>query len=158
MSAIDNQGWKPTACILCERNCGIEVQLGGEDGRQLVRFRGDKRHPASRGYPCERPQRLDYYQNAPDRLLRPLRRRPDGSFEEVDWDTVIPVIDPRRTKTAELADIHLQLRPVGRGAGPNRRAGPQEPARSAGSVGRGRQAQRRPRARRRCFPLRPGRR
>ena len=37
--------WKPTACILCECNCGLEVELGGEDGRHLVRLRGDKRHP-----------------------------------------------------------------------------------------------------------------
>ena len=48
-----SEGWKPTACILCECNCGIEVQLGGEDGRRLLRFRGDDRHPASRGYACE---------------------------------------------------------------------------------------------------------
>jgi hypothetical protein len=26
--------WIPNACILCECNCGIEVQLGGEGGRQ----------------------------------------------------------------------------------------------------------------------------
>ena len=41
--------WKPTACILCECNCGLEVQLGGDDGKRLVRFRGDKAHPASKG-------------------------------------------------------------------------------------------------------------
>ena len=37
--------WKSTACILCECNCGLEVQLGGDDGRHLVKLRGDKRHP-----------------------------------------------------------------------------------------------------------------
>ncbi|MCA9692423.1 MAG: hypothetical protein KC636_22685, partial [Myxococcales bacterium] len=42
--------WKPTACILCECNCGLEVQLGGDDGRRLTKIRGDKAHPASRGY------------------------------------------------------------------------------------------------------------
>jgi anaerobic selenocysteine-containing dehydrogenase len=81
--------WKSTACILCECNCGIEVQLGGEDGRRLVRVRGDDAHPSSQGYACEKPSRLDYYQNGPHRLTKPLRRRPDGSFEEVDWDTAI---------------------------------------------------------------------
>ena len=40
-------GWKSTACILCECNCGIEVQLGGEDGRHFVSVRGDDAHPAS---------------------------------------------------------------------------------------------------------------
>ena len=72
--------WKSTACILCECNYGIEVQLGGDDGRRLLKVRGDSAHPASRGYACEKPSRLDYYQNGPHRLTRPLRRREDGSF------------------------------------------------------------------------------
>jgi len=95
--------WKPTACILCECNCGIEVQLGGDDGRHLVRFRGDERHPASRGYACEKAQRLDHYQNAPDRLLRPLRRRPDGTFEEIPWDVAISEV---ATRLARIRDEH----------------------------------------------------
>ena len=81
--------WKPTACILCECNCGLEVQLGGADGRSIVKVRGDKAHPTSEGYACEKPSRLDYYQNDAERLTRPLRRKPDGSFEPVDWDTAI---------------------------------------------------------------------
>jgi len=81
--------WQPTACILCECNCGLEVELGGEAGRHLVRLRGDKRHPASQGYACEKPHRLDLYQHGRDRLTSPLRRRPDGSFEPIDWDTAI---------------------------------------------------------------------
>ncbi len=87
--------WKPTACILCECNCGLEVQLGGEGGRHLVKLRGDKRHPASQGYACEKPHRLDHYQNARDRLTTPLRRRPDGSFEAIDWDTAIREVAAR---------------------------------------------------------------
>ncbi len=87
--------WKPTACILCECNCGIEVELGGGDGRRLVRLRGDKRHPSSRGYACEKAQRLDYYQNGRDLLTSPLRRREDGSFEPIDWDTAIREVAAR---------------------------------------------------------------
>jgi len=94
--------WKSSACILCECNCGIEVQLGGDDGRRLVRFRGDDAHPASRGYACEKPGRLDFYQNGPHRLTKPLRRRPDGSFEEIDWDTAI------REVSAKLAGVRDQ--------------------------------------------------
>ena len=81
--------WRQTACILCECNCGVEVRLGG-DGRTFERVRGDKAHPASKGYTCEKALRLDYYQNGRgERLLSPLRRRPDGTFEEIDWDTAI---------------------------------------------------------------------
>src|SRR6056297_697047 len=87
--------WQPTACILCECNCGLEVQRGGEGGRRLVRIRGDKRHPSSEGYACEKASRLDYYQNDPERLLSPLRRRPDGDFEEIDWETAIREVAAR---------------------------------------------------------------
>ncbi len=95
--------WQPSACILCECNCGIEVQLGGEDGRHLTRIRGDKAHPVSQGYACEKPSRLDHYQHAPDRLLTPQRRRPDGSFEAVDWDTAIREVAAR---FAAIRDEH----------------------------------------------------
>ncbi|HXC51510.1 MAG TPA: molybdopterin-dependent oxidoreductase [Candidatus Limnocylindrales bacterium] len=95
--------WKSTACILCECNCGIEVQLGGEDGRRLVKFRGDDAHPASRGYACEKPHRLDFYQNGPHRLTKPLRRRADGTFEEIDWDTAIREVAAR---FAAIRDEH----------------------------------------------------
>ncbi|MGB8225057.1 MAG: molybdopterin-dependent oxidoreductase [Polyangiales bacterium] len=81
--------WKKTACILCECNCGLEVQVGGGGDRHFTRIRGDKAHPASLGYACEKPHRLDYYQNGPDRITAPLRRRSDGTFEEIDWDTAI---------------------------------------------------------------------
>ncbi|HEY8122473.1 MAG TPA: molybdopterin-dependent oxidoreductase [Myxococcota bacterium] len=95
--------WKSTACILCECNCGIEVQLGGEDGRRLVKVRGDDAHPASRGYACEKPSRLDFYQNGPHRLTKPLRRRADGTFEEIDWETAIREVAAR---FAAIRDEH----------------------------------------------------
>ncbi|ORW01988.1 molybdopterin-dependent oxidoreductase [Mycobacterium kyorinense] len=82
-------GWQQTACILCECNCGIVVQL---DGRRLAKIRGDKEHPASRGYTCNKALRLDHYQNNRNRLTSPMRRRPDGSYEEIDWDTAISEI------------------------------------------------------------------
>lgn len=95
--------WRSTACILCECNCGLEVELGGDDGRQLVRFRGDKQHPASRGYACEKPHRLNLYQHARDRVMTPLRRRPDGTFEAIDWDTAIREVAAR---LAAVRDTH----------------------------------------------------
>ena len=81
--------WQPSACILCECNCGIVVQV---EGRKLARIRGDKAHPASAGYTCNKALRLDHYQNNRTRLTSPMRRRPDGSYEEIDWDTAISEI------------------------------------------------------------------
>ncbi|MBB3748700.1 anaerobic selenocysteine-containing dehydrogenase [Mycolicibacterium sp. BK634] len=81
--------WQPTACILCECNCGIVVQT---EGQTLARIRGDKDNPASQGYTCNKALRLDHYQNNRARLTSPMRRRADGSYEEIDWDTAISEI------------------------------------------------------------------
>ena len=78
--------WQPTTCILCFVNCGIEVKL---DGRHIARVRGNRAHIASHGYACDKAQRLDYYQNARDRLTAPMRRKADGTYEAIDWDTAI---------------------------------------------------------------------
>ncbi len=89
----DTEAWHPTACILCECNCGIEVLL---DERRFARIRGDRQHPASQGYTCNKALRLDHYQNGRGgRLTAPLRRTADGGFEEVDWDTAISEISAR---------------------------------------------------------------
>lgn len=89
--------WKSSACILCTLNCGIEVQLGGENDSEIVRIRGDKAHPGSAGYLCQKASGLNHYQNGKDRLTSPLRRREDGSFEAIDWDTAIGEIAQRLT-------------------------------------------------------------
>ena len=97
---MSDETWHPTACILCECNCGIEVRLGDDGDRRFERIRGDKAHPASAGYTCEKALRLDHYQNGRHRLTSPLRRRHDGTFEEIDWDTAI----------AEVADRFMTVR------------------------------------------------
>lgn len=88
--------WKSTACILCSVNCALHVQVA--EGH-FTKIKGDKTNPRSKGYTCEKPARLDHYQNHGDRLTRPLRRRGDGTFEEVDWETAI------REVAARLAEI-----------------------------------------------------
>lgn len=84
--------WQKTACILCECNCGLEVQV---DDRRLAKIRGDKQHPGSQGYSCEKPLRLDHYQTGRHRLDTPMRRRADGSYEAIDWSTALDEIAER---------------------------------------------------------------
>jgi anaerobic selenocysteine-containing dehydrogenase len=78
--------WKKTACIICSLNCGLEVQT---EGGRIVKAKGDKDHPTSKGYVCEKSQRMDFYQNGADRISSPKRRRADGSYENIDWNTAI---------------------------------------------------------------------
>ena len=110
--------WQPTACILCECNCGIEVRLGGDSRHRFERIRGDKAHPASQGYTCEKALRLDHYQNRTNRLTSPLRRRDDGTFEEIDWDTAIREVAARsspRCATPTAASRSSTTAAAGRG-------------------------------------------
>lgn len=44
--------------------------------------------------------RLQHYQQHADRLTIPLKRQPDGSFQEVSWDVAIQ----------EIADRLVQIR------------------------------------------------
>ena len=94
--------WHSTACILCSLNCGVKVQLS-EDGKQIARTRGDENHPASRGYLCNKASRLNHYQNRADRLTSPMRRRDDGSYEPIDWNTAIAEI---AKKLGAVRDAH----------------------------------------------------
>ena len=96
----NTNAWKHTACILCSVNCGLQVKV--DDGH-LVKIKGDKDNPRSKGYTCEKQAGLDHYQNHDDRLDTPLRRREDGTFEAIDWDTAINEV---AAKLAAIRDTH----------------------------------------------------
>ena len=84
-----NDAFKKSSCALCSINCGLEIQTGGKDGRELIKIRGDKANPASEGYLCNKAARLNYYQMGADRINTPMRRKPDGTYEAVSWDVAI---------------------------------------------------------------------
>ena len=84
-----NGEFKKSSCTLCSINCGLEIKTGGKDKRELLKIKGDKDNPASEGYLCNKAARLNHYQMGADRLNTPMRRKADGSYEPVDWDTAI---------------------------------------------------------------------
>jgi anaerobic selenocysteine-containing dehydrogenase len=90
-----------SACILCSVNCGINIEVDHETG-QFVKITGDKDHPTSQGYICQKATRLNYYQNQ-KRLTSPLRKKDDGTFEEISWDTAIQEISE---KLAHIRDTY----------------------------------------------------
>ncbi|WP_024801803.1 molybdopterin-dependent oxidoreductase [Nocardia sp. BMG51109] len=89
-----------TYCRICEPLCGLIATV--EDGR-LVRLRADKDHPLSRGFACPKGIAFTEVQNDPDRVLYPLRRTADGSFERVSWETALDDIGAR---LRALIDAH----------------------------------------------------
>jgi len=92
MESAETEGWKKSACIICSINCGLEIKA--ENGR-ITKVKGDKDNPVSQGYICEKSQRMDFYQNGADRLDSPKRRKADGTYENIDWDTAIREISEK---------------------------------------------------------------
>ena len=92
---MGNHDWKSTACIMCGNSCGIQVKV--EDDR-IVEVRPDKKNPFSRGYVCNKSQAVGSYQHHNQRVLSPLRRGADGSFEEIDWDAATGEIGKKLRK------------------------------------------------------------
>lgn len=79
----------PTVCVLCSHNCGIRVDV--EDGK-IVKVRGDESNPITQGYICNKAVTVDRYANHKQRVEYPMRRKADGTFERIDWDTAISEI------------------------------------------------------------------
>lgn len=81
-----------TFCRICEAACGMVATV--EDGR-VTKLRPDPEHPLSKGYACPKGIAMTEVQNDPDRVLYPMRRRPDGEFERVSWDSAMADITQR---------------------------------------------------------------
>lgn len=73
-------------CTLCEAHCGVAVEV---EGTKVLRITGDPGHHLSRGYICPKAAALTDLYEDPDRLRAPVRRRPDGSWEQMGWDEAI---------------------------------------------------------------------
>ena len=91
---------KSTACILCSQNCGIKVDI--DDEGKFGKIVGDEAHPISEGYLCQKATRLNYYQDQ-ERLTSPLKKKADGTFEEISWDTAYTEI---AEKLVHIRDTH----------------------------------------------------
>jgi len=65
---------KNSFCRLCEPMCGIRVETA--HGR-VVKIRGDREHPLSRGWLCRRGAAFAAVHNDPDRLRAPELRKGD---------------------------------------------------------------------------------
>ena len=89
-------------CRFCHAGCPILVDV--EDGR-AVRVRGDRDDPVYRGFTCEKGRQLPDQHAHPDRLLHPMRKRPDGTHERIDSATALDEI------AAKLAAIVATWRP-----------------------------------------------
>lgn len=80
--------WKKTGCVLCAQNCGLEVEV---EGNRIIKVKGDKDNPRSKGYVCRKGMHIAYHQHHDDRLKHPLKRTGKG-FEKISWEQAIDEI------------------------------------------------------------------
>ena len=83
---------KTSTCRLCTALCPIVVTI--EDGR-AVEVHGDREAPLYEGYTCPKGRALPELHANPNRLLHSLRRRADGSHEQISSDEAIDEIADR---------------------------------------------------------------
>lgn len=80
-----------SACRWCVGMCGMIVDVEVKTGR-AVGLRGDRDHPLTKGYACIKGLQGVYALNAPDRILRPLKRNENGSFDEIPLEQALDEI------------------------------------------------------------------
>lgn len=75
--------------------CGIVVEVEGD---RVVKVRGDKEHPLTRGYTCPKGRALPRMHHHERRLERPLMKKGDA-FETVSWDRALNDIAQKLLET-----------------------------------------------------------
>ena len=90
------------SCPVCEASCGLSIDVDRNSGR-VVRIEGDPEDPRSRGYLCPKAYAVKDVHEDPERLRRPLRKLPDGGWEELDWDEAL---DWAASRLREIRDEH----------------------------------------------------
>ncbi|RLC94391.1 MAG: hypothetical protein DRI39_03035 [Chloroflexi bacterium] len=95
---MPDQQVKKTSCQYCSNMCGVLVHV--EDGK-VVRIEGNREHPLSRGFVCERTRIAPRWLYHPDQLMYPLKRvgqRGEGKWQRVSWDDALGEIGQRLLK------------------------------------------------------------
>jgi len=88
-----------TTCRACPAGCGLIVRT--VEGR-AIKVEGNPNHPVSRGRTCSRGQASLQGLYNPDRIQGPVKQaqRGSGSFEAVDWDAAVQVVQDALANTA----------------------------------------------------------
>lgn len=90
-----------TNCRFCLVRCGMIVET--KDG-EVVKIKGDKEHPLSKGYLCMKGLASLDITNAEKRVIYPQKRvgeRGSGQWRRVSWDEAIDDIADRMKKIIE---------------------------------------------------------
>lgn len=79
-----------TFCGICAGMCGLNITL--HDDGHVTDIRGDMDDPLTAGYACIKGLQLPEAHRSPERLLRPLKRRDDGTFGAIGLEQALDEI------------------------------------------------------------------
>lgn len=88
-------------CRICNAHCGMVLTI--DEDERITSIRGDKDQPLGRGYACFKGLQAEEAHHGPRRLLRPLKRQPDGGFAEIPLETALDEIAER---VGAIMDAH----------------------------------------------------
>lgn len=81
-------------CHLCQALCGIKATLDANN--LIIKIEPNFDDPISKGYICEKSQKLIEFQYNEDRITEPLRKTASG-YEVVSWDDALDDISQQLT-------------------------------------------------------------
>ena len=88
-------------CRICANTCGVVLEIDEEE--RIVSIKGDRDHVVTEGYACSKGREAGEMHRREDRILRPLKRRPDGSFAPIPLEDALDEIAAR---LRDLVDRH----------------------------------------------------
>lgn len=88
---------KLSFCRMCMGHCGVVVTVDEND--HLVDIRGDHEDTQTLGFACFKGMKATESHNSPKRILKPLKRMPNGEFEEIGLEQALDEIAERIAET-----------------------------------------------------------
>ena len=76
---------KRTYCRICMTQCGLLAEVAGD---QILKVRGDKEHPLTKGYTCPKGRVTGEVHHVEGAITRPMMRK-GGDLVEVGWDEAL---------------------------------------------------------------------
>lgn len=83
-------------CRLCMAHCGMVLTL--DENERLIGIHGDKDDTQSLGYACFKGLQAPATHYSPERILHPLKRREDGTFERIELERALDEIAERTAR------------------------------------------------------------
>ena len=88
---------KRSYCKICTNQCGVVIDVAGDE---IVKVKGDFKHPLSKGYTCPKGRALGQSHRNPGAITRPLIRK-NGQLVPSTWSECLDDLAARLRKVVD---------------------------------------------------------